>query len=170
MTLCRNLPPSCPQRIETPPAADAKKMDIGEVHAPSRTVGCSVKYLQSQNYIDLRVAYWAFVNQSFGLVRDIPSRNMKRPNGCTQLISSDPWHAFMEVSTQVSPPFLPGQRHHRRRGLTFLFLRNKGFRWAYLVEGVQPGHRSRRHRVKPGNWRSFGHMNSLVCWETWTGA
>ncbi|CAK9001879.1 unnamed protein product [Durusdinium trenchii] len=32
----RNLPPSFPQRIETPPAADAKKMDIGEAHAPSR--------------------------------------------------------------------------------------------------------------------------------------
>ncbi|CAK9005320.1 unnamed protein product [Durusdinium trenchii] len=35
----RNLPPSFPQRIETPPAADAKKMDIGEAHAPSRLSG-----------------------------------------------------------------------------------------------------------------------------------
>ncbi|CAK9001883.1 unnamed protein product [Durusdinium trenchii] len=34
----RNLPPSFPQRIETPPAADAKKMDIGEAHAPSRNM------------------------------------------------------------------------------------------------------------------------------------
>ena len=38
------MPPSIPQRIESPPAVHAKKMDIGEVHAPSRTVGCSVKY------------------------------------------------------------------------------------------------------------------------------
>ncbi|CAK9005315.1 unnamed protein product [Durusdinium trenchii] len=38
----RNLPPSFPQRIETPPAADAKKMDIGEAHAPSRNMPPSI--------------------------------------------------------------------------------------------------------------------------------